>query len=84
MLYHEGKCIDRHCHTTGAGVQAIVRILRPVVLSQLVAACEREWELLWVVMSALNPATVISTTEQQRFKTDALAFVSLIQESFHR
>jgi len=43
---------------------------------------ERGRALLRGVMETLNRAAAIPPAEQHRFKVDARAFVSLIQESF--
>ena len=59
-----------------------MRILQPLVPAHWATAYERGWALLRGVMETLSRAAVLPTAEQHRFKADARAFVSLIQESF--
>ena len=59
-----------------------MRILQPLVPAHWATAYERGWALLRGVMETLSRAAVPHTAEQHRFKADARAFVSLIQESF--
>jgi len=80
--YHGGNFIGRHCHTIGARSHAIMRILQPLVPAYWATAYVREWALLRGVMATLDRASVIPAAEQHRFKADARALVSLIQESF--
>jgi len=79
--YHGGNFIGPHCHTISARSHAMVRILRPLVPAEWATAYERGWVLLWGVKSTLNHAAENPANVQRRFKADARAFVSLIQES---
>ena len=80
--YHGGNFIGSHCGTIARRRYIVCRGSHGRVSSTRVSAHTRAWQLWAGLVPTLNGAAYIPRDEQQRFASDATAFVGLLQREF--